>query len=143
MRAGLRECHWRDLRRAGGGDGGARIGRAALDPLGEDGDVGGVERFLGRHLQIFVGVTDRFDEETPGGLAGENDCAGVAAGLPAGTGIEAEAALLFFVAVALVAALGEDWTDFGFEEREVVGRQRGRRRGRGWWRGRRRGWLRD
>ena len=130
MRAGLRERHGDDLRSGRGGGGGAGIGRAALNPLGKDRDFGGAERFLRRHLEVFVFATDRCDEQAFCRIAGHDDGAGVTAGLPAGLGIEAEAALLFFFTVALVAALDEERADLAFEEGEVgsVRCRRGRRR---------------
>ena len=119
MRAGLRERHGDDLWSGRGGGGGAGIGCAALDPLGENGDFGGAERLLRRHLEVFVFATDRYDEQAFCGIAGHDDGAGVTAGLPAGLGIEAEAALLFFFTVALVAALDEERADLAFEKSEV------------------------
>jgi len=104
-----------------------------LDPLGEDGDFGGAERLLRRHLEVFVFATDRCDEQAFCGIAGHDDGAGVTAGLPAGLGIEAETALLFFVTVALVAALDEERADLAFEKSEVGSVRRKcdrRRRGR-------------
>ncbi len=74
----------------------AGIGRAALNPLGEDGDFGGAEGLLGRHREVFVFAADGLEEEAFGGIAGHDDRTGGAAGLPVGLRIETEAALLFF-----------------------------------------------
>jgi len=84
MRPRLGECHGDDLRARSGGRGRARVGRAAAHPLGEHGDGIGAERFLRRHLQVFVSITDGVDEQAGVGSAGDDYSAAVAAGLPAG-----------------------------------------------------------
>ena len=48
----------------------AGIGRAALNPLGEDGDFGGAEGLLGRHREVFVFATDGLEEEAFAGSPG-------------------------------------------------------------------------
>jgi hypothetical protein len=107
----------------------ARIGRAHLHPGDEVCDLGVGKLFTLRgHLQIRVGVTDCFDERTLVGVAGNDHGSAVAAGEEAVAGVEGQAAfdLLGFLAVTLVAMVGEDGADFVFEEVEL---------GAGWFRG--------
>ena len=112
------------LRGAGDGFVSFRPGHTGFHPLREVSDLAGGELLvLGRHLEIRVGVADSFDEETFPGVAGNDGRAGVAALEQTFERIEVKPALelLGLRAVAGVAVLGEQRTDFGFEEGEVGG----------------------
>jgi hypothetical protein len=66
-------------------------------------------------------VLEGLEEEGVFRIAGLDGIAGVAAGLPAGSGVEKEAAfVLRGGAVALVTFLREDGTDVGLEEVELL-----------------------
>jgi hypothetical protein len=82
-------------------------------------------------LQVFVGIADGLDEETFVGIAGDEAGAGGAAFEEAVTGVEGEAAFGFALGgvVARVAGIDEDRADFGFEEFDLIGRERGGCRG--------------
>lgn len=96
----------------------ARIGRAHLDPTFKIGDDALVELSVGGHLDFVVGVAERAKEKRGFGIAGDDGWAGVASFEERGGIIEAETAFGFvrFKAVAVVAVLDEDGTDFGFEK---------------------------
>src|SRR5207245_4647673 len=86
----------------------ARVGRANLDPGFQVGDLLGRKLFaFGRHLEIFVGVADSFDEQAFIGIAGDDRGAGVAAFQEMLAGLEQEGAFVFlgFWAVTLVTIL--------------------------------------
>ena len=102
-----------------GSDGGgafAGVGGAELHPLFERGDFLGAERALGGHLQILVLPPDGLDEPALVGVAGNDDSAVIAALLPAGLGVEAEAAFLLLLAVAFLAVLDEERANLRLEE---------------------------
>ena len=102
-----------------GGDGGgafAGVGGAELHPLFERGDFLGAECALGGHLQVLVLPPHGLDEATLLRVAGDDDGAVVAALLPAGLGVEAEAAFLLLLAVAFLAVLDEERANLRLEE---------------------------
>ena len=106
----------------------ARIRRAHFHPGDQIVDLR-VGKFLAlrRHLQVRIGVTDGFDQQTFFRIAGNDRRARVAAFLPAAFPIELQAAFDFAFgrAVTLVAIVGEDRTNFVFEEIELrLGRLR-------------------
>ena len=105
----------------------ARIGGAHFDPALEIGDDGGLQFRAGlRHREIVVGVAHRLKEQAGGGIAADEGGAGVAAVEEGLAVVEGEAGFAFPAgAMALVAILGEDGADFGFEKFEVGGGQRG------------------
>ena len=83
------------------------IRRAGFDPELEVGDFAIFELPLRRHFQIAVGIADGLPELALGEFA-RNDCgAGIATGLPASAGIEAQTALLLVGAVT-VDAVGDE-----------------------------------
>jgi hypothetical protein len=93
----------------------ARIGRAHLHPCDEVRDLGfGQLLALRGHLQIWIRVTNGFNERAFVGVAGNDHGSAVATGEEAVAGVEGQAAfdLLGFLAVALVAMVGEDGPDF-------------------------------
>ncbi len=103
----------------------AGIGGARGDPLLEDVDLRVAQLaafFLGRHLEIVVGIRKRLEQKAVAGFAGNEGRPVFAALFPAGARVEREAALgfVFRVAVALIAALREQWPDLLLEEIELL-----------------------
>lgn len=116
----------------GGGDDGAGawIGGPEAYPRFEGGDFFRGEFtadavFERGHLEVFVGVANRLNEEALVGVAGDEGGAGGAAFEQGVTGVEREAAMGFplGLAVALVTRLDENGADGGFEEFDLVGRE--------------------
>jgi hypothetical protein len=105
----------------------AWIGGTIANPLLEVGDDLVIELRAGLgHLEIFVLVLDRLNQQRGGGITGLDDIAGFAAGLPTGAGVEHETAfLLRGGAVALVALLREDRADLRLEELDLLRRWSG------------------
>ena len=94
----------------------AGIDGAVGNPCIERGDLVVAELALGRHLQITVGVGNGAGDEAGVGISGDNRRAGITAGFPTRTVIEAEAALdLVLRTVALVAVLDEKRADLALE----------------------------
>ena len=102
----------------------ARVDGPGLDPGGEVGDERvGQLRFLRRHLHVRLEVADVTKEQAFVGFARDDDRgARIAAFLPAGLGVEREAAFQFLGlgAMAFVAVLGEGRADLLFEERDAT-----------------------
>ena len=103
---------------------------ALTHPLGERGDG------LGRKLLVFAGhgvhvrsfgVIDREDQAADFGLAGDDDRADFAALEDELARIETEAGLLFLLAMAFKAMIGQDRPHFLFEMLQLGGRGRRRR----------------
>ena len=116
----------------GGGDDGAGawIGGPEAYPRFEGGDFFWGEFtadavFERGHLEVFVGVANRLNEEALVGVAGDEGGAGGTAFEQGVTGVEREAAIRFplGLAVALVTRLDENGADGGFEEFDLVGRE--------------------
>jgi hypothetical protein len=106
----------------------ARVRRAEGDPFLEIRDHRWFElRALGGHLEVVLLVLDRAEQQALGGFAGDDHRAALAALLPAGARVEAEAALLLLRAVALVTMLGEDGADALFKKLRLLRRERGKR----------------
>ncbi len=129
----------------GGGSGGGLLGPGEIlpNPCGQGFD-GLLRKFGGffRHGLEAFGMRDREDEPAGGSIFRIDHRAIVAASEDGGAGVEAEAVVLFFGSVAAVTIFRQQGADFGFEEFDVGGRDRG---ASGWrWRsGRRRdggGW---
>ena len=104
----------------------ARIGRTHLDPSFQIGDL--IVRELpviGRHLEIFVLIADRLEEEAFPGVSGNDGRTGVPAFQHSFLGIEEQAALHFLAgfAVTLVTVLGEERADLAFEKLGLLGRE--------------------
>ena len=100
----------------------ARIWRAYFHPRDEIRDLRfGQLLALRRHLQIRIGVPDRFDERAFVGVAGDDHWSAVAAGEQSFASVERQAAFDFLglLAVALVAMVGEDGPDFVLKEVEL------------------------
>ena len=116
----------------GRGRGVARIGGAVGNPAFEVGEDAVVEfGAVFGHLEVGMRVADALQEEGSGGIARNDGGPGVAAFLPARAGVEQEAALAFGGgAVALVAFLGKDGANAGFEELDLRGRGGGRAEGK-------------
>src|SRR5262245_15268407 len=71
-------------------------GSADFDPAFEQCDFGLGELMLRGHLEVLIGITDRFDQETFFHFAGNDDWARLASFQNVIAGIEAEAAFEFF-----------------------------------------------
>ena len=112
--------------RRGGGRPGPGIGRAHLHPRFEVGDDRVGELRLGRHLEIFVAVADRLDQQAFVGVAGHDRRAGVAALAKALAAVEAEPAPQFLggARVALAALRHQHGPDLRLEELLLLGRDR-------------------
>ena len=87
-----------------------RPGGSVLDPLAENLDlIGGEGVFLGGHPLVEVGGGDAADQFAAAGISGiDSSFAGVAGSEGVSLVVEAEAAFLFFGAVAFEAMLLED-----------------------------------
>ena len=110
----------------GSGGGGSRVWGAHFDPGGEVGDHGVGEfaaAFDGGHGGVFVGVMEGGDEETGGGIPGDDGGAGVAATAEGVWGIEEEPAANFIGigGVTFEAFVDEDGADLFFEESGLGG----------------------
>ena len=111
---------------------GSRIGRAHLHPGDKVGDLFVAEfaLFRRRHLQVFVFVTNRLDEQTFVIVARHHArFAGLAAFQHPFPAVEPQIAFDLFApcAVAFVAALNQHRSDFFFEKLNAPGRTRGNR----------------
>ena len=102
-----------------------RPGQTLTHPLRERRDG------LGRKLLVFArhgihvrrfDVIDRLDQPADLGLAGDDDRTDFAALEDELARIEAEAGLLFLLAVTFIAMIGQDRTDLLFEELQLRGR---------------------
>src|SRR5262249_17541841 len=84
----------------------------------------GTELAFGRHLKFGVLLGDRFDEQALVRITWDDGRSGVAAFEQAGPRINLQAALLLAarLAVALKGVVGQDRTDFLFEEFELLAR---------------------
>ena len=103
-----------------GGFGGLRPDCAVLDPGFDIGDLSILEAAGGGHFEASLIVVERFDHEAVGGVAGDDDRAGLAALERVFAGIELQAAHAIF-GVAGVAFVDEERTDAHFEEFSVGG----------------------
>ena len=106
----------------------AGVGGTLAYPLFEVGDDFVVELGSGfGHFDVFVLVLDGLHEQRARRIAGFDDIAGFTASLPAGAGVEHEAAFLLGAgAMAFIALLRENGTDLRFEELDLL-RSRGGR----------------
>ena len=109
---------------------GRRLGRprqALTHPFGQRGDRLGRKFFIfARHgVDIFsFGVVDGKNETAEIGFARHDDRPEFAALKDQFAGIQAEAGLLLLRSVALIAIVGEDWSDLFFEKFQLGGRRR-------------------
>ena len=76
---------------------------------------------LGRHLQVFVHVTDGFNQQTFSRVAGNDDRAGIPAFEHGLARIDPQAAFDFFRirTMALVTTFGKNGADFLLEELDL------------------------
>ena len=98
---------------------------AETNPLLEVGHGLFAQLFLGRHLQVRVGVLDRLDQQALGRVAGHDCLARVAASQDGFAGVELEVAFVLFVAVALVAIVDEQRPNLAFKELDALRRKAG------------------
>ena len=110
---------------------GRRLGRprqALTHPFGQRGDRLGRKFFIfARHgVDIFsFGVVDGKNETAKIGFARHDDRPEFAALKDQFAGIQTETGLLLLGSVALIAIVGEDWSDLFFEKLQLGGRRRG------------------
>jgi len=104
----------------------SRIGRAALYPGSEVGDLLVGKFFaLGRHLQVYVGVANGLNQQAIVGFAGNEGRAGISAVPKSFACVQHQTALhlVRVVAVTLVAFVDENGPDAAFEELQIVVRE--------------------
>jgi len=78
---------------------------------------------FGRHLEIPVVISNRFDEERIIGISWNESRSGITSLEQSGRSVQGKTAFLLFAGriVTILAALDENRTDVSFEERQLVG----------------------
>ena len=101
----------------------ARVWSAYGNPCFEVVDFRFRKSGFGRHFEISIGVGDGLDEEGLAGVSGNDGGSGIAAGFPAGPGVEVEVGLQFFglSGVALITMVDKERADVAFEVFEPCG----------------------
>ncbi len=105
----------------------SRVGGPHFDPFDEVGDLALRERVVGRHRLHPLLAADGMDQPALLGLAGHDDRPRGAAALERRRGVELQAAV-GILGMTVDAPIDEEWTDFLFEEVDLLWRDRGRSR---------------